>query len=98
MDIAGALFHYSDVPELAALLSNVRLYVFSYPWIAFYPAFVFLIAILGFNLFGEGVRRMVVGVGVRINRFVDGLIFSIATVAFGRNRWVQGSNGAPSLV
>ena len=56
LDVAGAPYHYSDVPEWGALLSNVRLYSRSYPWTAFYPALAFFVAILGFNLFGEGLR------------------------------------------
>ena len=66
LDVAGAPFHDSDVPEWDALLSNVRRYARSYSWMALYSALDFLVAILGFNLFGEGVRRMVEDVGVWI--------------------------------
>ena len=61
LDVAGALFHYSDVPEWVALMSNIRRY--ARPWMALYPALAFFVAILGLNLFGEGVRRMVEDVG-----------------------------------
>jgi ABC-type dipeptide/oligopeptide/nickel transport system permease subunit len=43
LDIAGAPFHYSDVPEWGAMLSNVRTYARSYPWTAIYPAGAFFI-------------------------------------------------------
>jgi peptide/nickel transport system permease protein len=49
---------YSQVPEWGSLLSGVRQWVRSYPWTGFYPAAAFFIAILGFNLFGEGLRRL----------------------------------------
>lgn len=75
LDVVGTLSHYSDVSERAALLSNVRLYVLSFPWMAFYPALAFLIAILGFNLISDGIRRMVVGVGVRISHLIDRFTF-----------------------
>ena len=51
-------YHYSDVPEWGALLSNVRTYARSYPWVALYPSLAFFIAALGFNLFGEGLRHL----------------------------------------
>ncbi|GAG17952.1 unnamed protein product, partial [marine sediment metagenome] len=51
-------YHYSDVPEWGALLSNVRTYARSYPWVALYPSLAFFISALGFNLFGEGLRQL----------------------------------------
>ena len=51
-------YHYSDVPEWGALLSNVRTYARSYPWVALYPSLAFFVAALGFNLFGEGLRSL----------------------------------------
>ena len=51
-------YHYSDVPEWGALLSNVRTYARSYPWVALYPSLAFFVASLGFNLFGEGLRHL----------------------------------------
>ena len=60
-------FHYSDVPEWGALLSNVRLYARAYVWTALYPALAFFVAILGFNLAGEGLRKIVDRGGLRLN-------------------------------
>ena len=94
LDIAGSPYHYSDVPEWGALLSNIRLYARAYPWTALYPALAFFVSILGFNLFGEGVRRMVETVGVRFTRLVNrytiiGTI--LLALAVG---WVRGNTGA----
>ena len=48
---------YSDVPEWAALIANVRQYWRSYPWMALYPGLAVFLSIMTFNLFGEGLRR-----------------------------------------
>jgi peptide/nickel transport system permease protein len=49
---------FSDVPEWAALLANIRDWWRSYPWMAWYPGAAFFLAILAFNLWGEGLRRL----------------------------------------
>jgi peptide/nickel transport system permease protein len=87
-------FHYSDVPEWGALLSNVRLYARSYPWMALYPTLAFFIAILGFNLFGEGVRRMVESVGMGIMRLVNRYTVALALLVIVGVGWARGNTGA----
>ena len=94
LDIAAAPYHYSDVPEWGALLSNVRQFAFSYPWAALYPALAFFAAILGFNLFGEGVRQLIEDVGVRITRLVNRYTIGFAALALLFLSWIQGSTGA----
>jgi ABC-type dipeptide/oligopeptide/nickel transport system permease component len=95
LDVAGRPpYHYSDVPEWGALLSNIRLYARAYPWMAVYPAMAFFISILGFNLFGEGIRRMVERVGVGITRLVNRYtVIAAVLVALGVG-WVRGNTGA----
>lgn len=90
-------YHYSDVPEWGALLSNVRTYARSYPWMAFYPSLAFFVAILGFNLFGEGVRRMVERVGVGITRLINRYTLALALVAVLGIGWVRGNTGATAV-
>ena len=48
---------FSDVPEWAALIANVREWWRSYPWMALYPGLAFFTSIIAFNLTGEGLRR-----------------------------------------
>ncbi|MGD1994284.1 MAG: ABC transporter permease subunit, partial [Anaerolineae bacterium] len=87
-------YHYSDVPEWGALLSNVRRYTQSYPWMAFYPSLAFFVAILGFNLLGEGVRRLIEAVGAGITRLVNRhtlALFVLLIVAVG---WVRANTGS----
>jgi hypothetical protein len=71
LDIGAAPYHYSDVPEWGAMLSNVRLGARSWPWTVVYPSLAFALAILAFNLFGEGLRRMIDRVGVGFTRVVN---------------------------
>ena len=94
LDVGSTLFHYSDVPEWGSLLSGVRQYARAYPWLAIYPAFAFFIAIVGFNLFGEGIRRMIetvgVGFGKIFNRFTVALALG-GLLIFG---WARANTGS----
>jgi peptide/nickel transport system permease protein len=71
LETFAAPYHYSDVPEWGALLSNIRAYSRAYPWLALYPILAFFIAIFSFNLLGEGVRRLVDDGSLIINRLVN---------------------------
>ncbi|NLE77367.1 MAG: ABC transporter permease subunit, partial [Chloroflexi bacterium] len=84
-------YHYSDVPEWAALLSNVRRYARAYTWTALYPAGAFFVAILGFNLFGEGLRRLVEGVGAGFTRLLNRTTLAFTALALLATAWVQGN-------
>lgn len=94
LDIFGAPYHYSDVPEWGALLSNVRTYAQSYPWMALFPALAFFVAILGFNLFGDGLRRMVekgrLRISMALNRYTL-LALAVAVLSIG---WFRENTGA----
>ncbi|MEA3334423.1 MAG: ABC transporter permease subunit [Chloroflexota bacterium] len=94
LDIAGQPYHYSDVPEWASLLSSVRAYARAYPWVAIYPALAFFLAIVGFNLFGEGLRRMVETVGIGLNRLVNRYTVGAGLVALLAIGWVQTNTGS----
>ena len=84
---------YSDIPEWGALLSNVRYLARTYPWTALYPMLAFFVAILAFNLFGEGVRRLVDSGSLVINRIFNkytilGTLGLIAGIF-----WLQNNSG-----
>lgn len=87
-------FHYSDVPEWGALLSSIRVYARSYPWMALYPSLAFFVAILGFNLFGEGVRRMLERGTLRISKLVNRYTVAIALITVFGLSWAQWNTGA----
>jgi len=94
LDVFGALYHYSDVPEWGALLSGVRTYARSYPWMAIYPVSAFFVAIAGFNLLGEGIRRLIEKVGVEVTRVFFNRYAFAAVVAAGLGLiWLRGNTG-----
>jgi ABC-type dipeptide/oligopeptide/nickel transport system permease subunit len=67
---------YSDVPEWAALIANVRQYWRSYPWMALYPGLAVFLSIVGLNLFGEGLRRFLEDCHVNLSRLFNRYTFT----------------------
>lgn len=96
LDIFGPPYHYSDVPEWGALLSNVRPYARAYPWTAIYPSLAFFMVILGFNFLGEGIRRLIDVVGVRIVRIFNRYTVTAMLVIGAGFVWMRGQTGAMS--
>jgi len=60
----GGTVAIADVPEWGAMLAGARAYIRTSPWMVFWPAMAFFVAVLGFNLTGEGLRRIVREAGV----------------------------------
>ena len=91
------IYYFSDVPEWGALLSNIRGWWRSYPWMAWYPGVAFFLAILAFNLWGHGLRRFLddsrVNIGRVINRYT---VAAIALTLFGAG-WLVRSTTPVSL-
>jgi peptide/nickel transport system permease protein len=75
------IVHYSDVPEWAALLANIRTWWRSYPWLAWAPGIAVFLAIVAFNLFGEGLRRFLSEARVNLSRLVNR--YTLGAVAAG---------------
>jgi ABC-type dipeptide/oligopeptide/nickel transport system permease subunit len=48
-----------DIPEWGAMMADSRLWARSKPWMVFYPAMAFFVAVVGFNALGEGLRRLI---------------------------------------
>jgi peptide/nickel transport system permease protein len=71
------VYYFSDVPEWGALLANIRDWWRSYPWLAWYPGLFFFLAILAFNMWGEGLRRFLDESRIDVSR-----LFNRYTVAF----------------
>ncbi|MEK6221543.1 MAG: ABC transporter permease subunit, partial [Chloroflexota bacterium] len=92
--IARVDINYADVPEWASLLATTRQYARAYSWTAIYPAAAFFLSIWGFNLFGEGVRRMIENVGVRINRLFNRYTLIAVVGFFTLFFWFRGDTGA----
>ncbi len=69
--MTAVVYYFSDIPEWSALLANVRNWWRSYPWMAWYPGLFFFLAIFGFNLFGEGLRRFLDESRINLSRLVN---------------------------
>jgi len=65
-DAMDRTVQYATVPEWGAMLAGTRLYARTYPWLALGPAVAFFLAVVGFNLLGEGFRRIIEESGVNI--------------------------------
>ena len=63
--------YFSDVPEWGALLANIRDWWRSYPWMAWYPGVAFFLAIVAFNVWGEGLRRFLAEGRININQLFN---------------------------
>jgi peptide/nickel transport system permease protein len=93
IELPSYTIHFSDVPEWGALLSNIRYLARSYPWTGIYPMLAFFLAIVSFNLFGEGFRRLVESGSLVINRVVNRYTVSLAILAFAGVQWLQFNSG-----
>ena len=65
------IVYFSDVPEWAALIANVRSWWRSYPWMALYPGLAFFISIMAFNVLGEGLRRFLDESQLNLSRLLN---------------------------
>jgi len=90
-------YHYSDVPEWGSLLANVRTYVRSYPWTVLYPSLAFVISILGFNLLGEGLRRLINVVSVQFGTIFNRRTVLAIIVILLIGSWISNQTGALAL-
>lgn len=75
--------YYSDVPEWGAMLANIRQWWRSYPWMALYPGTAVFLAILSFNVFGEGLRHFLDDSRFNTRRFNQAVIAFTAVCALG---------------
>ena len=73
------IFYFSDIPEWGALLANIRDWWRSYPWLAWYPGVFFFFSIFAFNLWGEGLRRLIRETRINLNRLFNRYTVSALT-------------------
>lgn len=85
---------FSNVPEWGSLLSNIRGWTRSYPWTGFYPMAAFFIAILGFNMLSEGLRRLVEEVGLVINRLFNRYTLTAGAIIVAFFVWARTNTGS----
>jgi len=81
---AGAAI--ADIPEWGAMLASARAYVRNYPWMVLWPSLAFFVAVLGFNLLGEGLRRIIREAGVNTAALVSKRMIA-AVAVIGLMTW-----------
>lgn len=84
-DVSGA---FSDVPEWGAQLAGIQRWWRSYPWMGWAPGLAFFLAILAFNILGEGLRRFVVESRISLNRLLNRYTVGAAVVLVIGVVWV----------
>ena len=71
----------ADIPEWGAMLAGARTYVRNSPWMVFWPAMAFFVSVLGFNLMGEGLRRIIREAGVNTAALISKrMIVAVAAI------------------
>jgi peptide/nickel transport system permease protein len=90
---SGQLILHSDVPEWGALLSSLRYMARSYPWTALYPMAAFFVAILAFNLLGEGTRRLLEQGDLLLSRIINRYVLAAIVVGLVAFRWASSHAG-----
>jgi hypothetical protein len=82
------------------MLANIRNWWRSYPWMAWYPGVAFFLAILTFNLLGEGLRRFISESRVNVSRLLNRYTVLAAIVLIAGLVWLLmvGSSLACGLV
>jgi peptide/nickel transport system permease protein len=50
---------YFSVPEWGAMMAASHAWTRSRPWMILFPAIAFFVSVIGFNLLGEGLRRLI---------------------------------------
>ena len=79
-NMQSVIVHFSDVPEWAALIANVRAWWRGNPWMALYPGLAFFISIMAFNLLGEGLRRFLDESQVSLSHLLNRYTFTAGVV------------------
>jgi ABC-type dipeptide/oligopeptide/nickel transport system permease subunit/ABC-type lipoprotein export system ATPase subunit len=83
---------YFDIPEWGVILSNTWRGFRAHPWMAFYPALALTVAILGVNLFGEGLRQLTERLTLNLNRLFNR--YTVVTTVIVVMAFVLGINAA----
>jgi len=89
---SSVAIYFSDVPEWAALIANVRNWWRSYPWMALYPGAAFFLSIIAFNILGDGLRRFLDESQANLSRLFNRYTFASVVVAvIGLTLFLQAS-------
>ncbi|MBN1306031.1 MAG: dephospho-CoA kinase [Anaerolineales bacterium] len=78
--MVAVIVKFSDVPEWAAIIANVRQWWRSYPWMALYPGLAFFLSIMAFNLMGDGLRRFLDDAQANLSRLFNRYTFILGVI------------------
>ncbi len=95
-NVADQAVVYADIPEWGAVLADTRGYVRSYPWLVLSPSTAFFVSVLGFNLLGEGLRRITRDAGVNTASIISRRIVVIGA-AIVLATWYIAAQIGPSV-
>jgi ABC-type dipeptide/oligopeptide/nickel transport system permease component len=77
----SVIVNYSDVPEWASMIANIRYWWRSYPWMVMYPGIAFFLSIFAFNLTSQGLRRFLDESHANLSRLVNKYTFSVGVTS-----------------
>jgi peptide/nickel transport system permease protein len=87
---------YSQVPEWGAMLAEGYRWLRAKPFIVFPPALAFFIAVVGFNSFGEGLRRLIERHHINTNFLLrKRMVLGIAALTFATAFIINNTGPAP---
>lgn len=86
-----------DIPEWGAMMADSRVWARGRPWMVFYPALAFFLAVLGFNALGEGLRRLIERGSFNTSFLLSRKMFVIVAAVVAATWYIVGHVGpAPS--
>ncbi|MCB0230681.1 MAG: ABC transporter permease subunit, partial [Anaerolineae bacterium] len=86
-----------DIPEWGAMMADSQVWARGRPWMVFYPALAFFLAVLGFNALGEGLRRLMERGSFNTNFILSKKMLLIVAVVVAATWYIVGHVGpAPS--
>jgi len=84
---------FSDVPEWSSMIAVGRVFWRSSPWITWYPAGAFFLAIMTFNLLGDGLRSFLERSQANLSRMFNRYTLTAAVlVGLGLNWFLMSTN------
>ena len=86
-----------DIPEWGAMMADSRVWARGRPWMVFFPAMAFFLAVLGFNALGEGLRRLMERGSFNTSFIISKRMLAVVMVVVAATWYIVGNVGpAPS--
>lgn len=90
------IFTLAEVPEWGAMIADGYNWLRSAPFVVFWPALAFFVAVVGFNLLGEGLRRLIERQGLNTGFLLQKrMLLVVAGLTFGTVFIINNTGAAP---